>query len=373
MGWRTVAKWTRLASLLMAFGAGSGFVHPWVRVEAQSNETSPMARQADAPRRAWLAKEVHVQGRLRDALVASKTGPTNLSSTREQSQIVALWTGHGRVAQLSPHHAAVPSQLAVERKLDQLGPMATPLPALATRAPTTRAVLPMPDQAGNVDLVWSRSDFARVVAAICLGWALVVLVVARKMWTMQRANARLTDLAHRDELTGLANRRAFLEVMERAMVAGSPGSDRRALLFIDLDGFKAVNDSFGHAVGDRMLIAVSDRLRSVVGPSDVLARLGGDEFALLVSDLVPEVETRDFVKRIREAVSGASIEGSAVRLSASVGLARLSDHPHAGASLLDLADERMYLDKQHSKSLALHRRPERTADVRWLPRSVRHG
>jgi diguanylate cyclase (GGDEF)-like protein len=100
------------------------------------------------------------------------------------------------------------------------------------------------------------------------------------------AEQRLVHLAGHDALTGLANR-ATLRDRLQAAVHQDVGGRAAAVLYLDLDGFKAVNDAHGHAVGDRVLVEVSERLRGVLRETDLLARLGGDEFVVLLGDLDP--------------------------------------------------------------------------------------
>ena len=103
---------------------------------------------------------------------------------------------------------------------------------------------------------------------------------------LYEANARLVHRATHDDLTGLANRALFRDVLERRIQAVHVGSRELALLYLDLDRFKVINDSLGHAEGDALLRAASERLRNVVRGDDLLARLGGDEFTLVAPDQV---------------------------------------------------------------------------------------
>jgi diguanylate cyclase (GGDEF)-like protein/PAS domain S-box-containing protein len=156
--------------------------------------------------------------------------------------------------------------------------------------------------------------------------------------------ARVALLAFRDALTGLPNRAALLDVLGLGIAGGLP----LAVCFLDLDGFKAVNDTHGHAVGDRVLIAVARRLRRVVKARDTVARLGGDEFVVVLAELADAAEVERTLGRIREAVARPIAAGGATcRVTVSAGVAL---HPDEGAAdaeaLLALADARMYRDKQ---------------------------
>jgi len=162
------------------------------------------------------------------------------------------------------------------------------------------------------------------------------------------AQERVRHLAYHDSLTGLANRRSVQEHMGRVVEDRSRDGAGVALLFLDLDDFKAVNDRFGHAVGDQLLRHVAGRLRSVVRSSDLLARQGGDEFLLLLTDL-PEDPAAVAERVAWQAVAalGAPFEvaGQRVRVGASVGLALGMADSTDPEHLFRLADAAMYRAK----------------------------
>lgn len=159
--------------------------------------------------------------------------------------------------------------------------------------------------------------------------------------------SRLEDQALHDPLTGLANRALLIDRLDHAI----RGMDRRkgapAVLFVDLDDFKSVNDSVGHAAGDRALLAVADRLRAAVRPGDTLARLGGDEFVVLCEGLGdPAGEARTVAGAVLDALQAPfSLEGRDVRVGASIGVAAAAPGDHAEA-LLEHADLAMYHAKR---------------------------
>ncbi|HEV7206795.1 MAG TPA: sensor domain-containing diguanylate cyclase [Jatrophihabitans sp.] len=163
----------------------------------------------------------------------------------------------------------------------------------------------------------------------------------------------LQHLADHDPLTGLANGRTLRSLM-RDTERAAPSLP--AVFYCDLDGFKAVNDTFGHDVGDEVLVEIARRLRAAVRPSDVVARVGGDEFVLLCDDLndesVPAVEAR-IRATTREPVL---TRAGAVRVGVSVGLSRAAASSSLHAVLAD-ADRRMYADKRARRAIPVVARP----------------
>lgn len=151
------------------------------------------------------------------------------------------------------------------------------------------------------------------------------------------------EVALHDELTGLATRPLLRERLERALLR--PGT-RCAVLMIDLDRFKAVNDQYGHAVGDEVLRAAAERLHRCVRPTDTVARYGGDEFVILAEDASTEVVAH-IVERVR-AVCGRPFDvtgGQRVHLAASIGVGWSAGQHQDPAALLQAADAAMYADK----------------------------
>ncbi len=159
------------------------------------------------------------------------------------------------------------------------------------------------------------------------------------------------ELAHHrslhDPLTGLPNRTLLGERLEHAMARARRSRRVAAVLFVDLDGFKQVNDRFGHLVGDKVLVAVAARLREVLRPGDTLARLSGDEFVVLCEDLhVPE-EAETVARRIAQTLdTPIALDGHALEMTASVGLAFSGPGEDIPETLLRDADFAMYQAKQ---------------------------
>jgi diguanylate cyclase (GGDEF)-like protein len=170
----------------------------------------------------------------------------------------------------------------------------------------------------------------------------------------KRTQAQLEVQAARDVLTGLANRSTFEERLARALVVSRPDGDRVAVLFIDLDGFKPVNDTYGHAIGDEVLRSIGRRIGSVVRGSDTAGRLGGDEFAVLIDPLTDASVASASADRILAALSSPiRTNAGEVTLGASIGVAVVgTPTSESAASVIQRADAAMYASKQQGGARA---------------------
>jgi diguanylate cyclase (GGDEF)-like protein len=172
------------------------------------------------------------------------------------------------------------------------------------------------------------------------------LAVAEDVTQVRHRTERLDRLAHYDELTGLTNRAAFHELADKALRRASRSPVRSALLFVDLDGLKAVNDSRGHEAGDELLRTVAHRLTHTVREVDTVARLSGDEFAILLDSVHNEAEVAAAADRVLRAIDEPlQIDGDRFTVTASVGIAIQSNADDTGAQLLKAADAAMYRAK----------------------------
>ncbi|RPH35490.1 MAG: EAL domain-containing protein, partial [Chloroflexi bacterium] len=160
------------------------------------------------------------------------------------------------------------------------------------------------------------------------------------------------DLAERDSLTGAANRRMFQEALTRTLSAARKGSSRvTAVLFLDLDDFKVVNDSLGHAAGDALLVAVTERISGLVREGDLVARLGGDEFAILTSDSSDLHRSRAMAERlVRELRAPYLIRDEQVAVTASIGIASVRGAEQSAEEVIRNADVAMYMAKANGKA-----------------------
>ncbi|HEX6710140.1 MAG TPA: PAS domain S-box protein [Rubrobacter sp.] len=163
----------------------------------------------------------------------------------------------------------------------------------------------------------------------------------------QESKEQLAHQAFHDSLTGLANRNLLMDRLEHAQARALRRTDVLAVLFMDLDDFKVINDSLGHAVGDRLLVAVAECLRSRVRPQDTISRLGGDEFVALLEDLRDESDAVRVAERIIERLRVPfTIDGNRLHTSISVGIA-FGSAPTG--DLLRAADTAMYRAKENGK------------------------
>ena len=191
---------------------------------------------------------------------------------------------------------------------------------------------------------------------VMIGWGVLLSHLMVTLYTgvllrrLNQTQEQLKNLATCDALTGLPNRRFFMDRLSY-MVA----QDHRdmACLYLDLDGFKAVNDRCGHKVGDQLLHTVARELRGCVRAADVVARLGGDEFTVVLAGPVTRVEARDLVVRIINAIGGIRVvDGQAIEISVSIGISFSPGalvRPVTSDELLKAADEAMYIAKRSGR------------------------
>lgn len=180
-----------------------------------------------------------------------------------------------------------------------------------------------------------------------VGWRGVIADVTQQ----RQAHQRLAWLAHNDSLTGLANRVQLRERLSMALESTSHLPRRSALLCLDLDNFKNINDSLGHSVGDDVLRLVAQRLQSVTRRSDVVARLGGDEFAVLLDDVRGDSEIDQLSRRLLRALNQpGTVRGRVVNIGASIGIALIPEHGQTIDEVLGNADMALYAAKEQGRA-----------------------
>jgi diguanylate cyclase (GGDEF)-like protein/PAS domain S-box-containing protein len=199
-----------------------------------------------------------------------------------------------------------------------------------------------------------RADGASLVEEVTIapvpgpgGEPVRIVAVLRDVTERRRLQERLERLAHYDSLTALPNRALFFDRLESAVARARREERRFALLFVDLDGFKAVNDHFGHDAGDYLLFEIARRLRAAIRDSDTAGRMGGDEFTILLDNISKPEDAMAVADKIRSSLA-EPIEiptGARVSVGASVGIAVFPDDGADGESVLKAADSAMYAIK----------------------------
>ncbi len=180
------------------------------------------------------------------------------------------------------------------------------------------------------------------------------VVVAHDISELHERSNDMRRRASTDDLTKLANRAAFYEHLNRALASRKRHANVFAVLFIDLDRFKCVNDTFGHLVGDRLLEAIARRLESCARSEDIVARIGGDEFAILLDGINGSIDASDAAERIGVQMSNPfSIGGYTIDVTASVGVALAGPRHVTPSDLLRDADAAMYMAKSRGRARAV--------------------
>ena len=178
-----------------------------------------------------------------------------------------------------------------------------------------------------------------------------VLFVAEDATEELAAHAQIHHMAHHDALTGLPNRTLFHERLKQALLRGEDSGKLTAALCLDLDNFKNINDTLGHAFGDKLLRALGKRLRRELREHDTLARLGGDEFAVVLSGLETCDAARITAQRLIEAICPPfHIEGHQFSVGVSIGVAVAPDDHHQAEQLLGYADMALYEAKRNGRN-----------------------
>jgi diguanylate cyclase (GGDEF)-like protein len=167
---------------------------------------------------------------------------------------------------------------------------------------------------------------------------------------MQAQEQHFRGLALHDELTGLPNQRLFDDRLGLAIAHSAREKSRLAVLYLDLDGFKVVNDSLGHSLGDRVLVELAGRIRGSVRSEDTVARLGGDEFGVLLPQVTGASDADRVVDKVLAALrSPFRLDGTEVAINASVGVGLFPDDGESAGALVRSADAAMYRAKHRRR------------------------
>ena len=275
------------------------------------------------------------------------------------------------------HDAAADSyrqaRAELTRRLASLAALVNASPANAPRIPSSvllpdATLVEMDTLLGNASSYWHtqrdadsadmRKRITQVAHMLIAVAALLFCLLITALGMYAKRNRQLAGQSHEfehaalhDPMTGLANRRKLFAALEEA-AAHTPvavHSHKIAVLYVDLDGFKQVNDSLGHRVGDEFLIAVSRRFRESVRRGDVVARIGGDEFAVLVREFATQDELRHIAQRLIACVVRTDEEMRMDMVRASIGIASYPDLVDDYCRLVAAADEAMYQVKRSGK------------------------
>jgi diguanylate cyclase (GGDEF)-like protein/PAS domain S-box-containing protein len=211
-------------------------------------------------------------------------------------------------------------------------------------------VFEWPAKAKDGRRFWAELSVRRVT----FGSRNVMLTTARDISGRKEGLEQITYLARYDLLTGLTNRGVFVEALQSAIVRAQRDSRPFAVLYLDLDHFKDINDTLGHPVGDLLLVAVAERLRSIVRAVDTVARFGGDEFAILLVDIEPAVDVALFVGEVADRIVNAfnvsfMLNENEIRSSTTIGVAVHGPDSQDAETMLSHADVALYRAKSDGR------------------------
>lgn len=375
------AAWDRLATASPALGASARGALRELRFELLR-----VWRSTEQMRLGYDNASLDANRRIQLALVSS-TGrdPSDLgwmSWSRTRCAVFGQWrpaTGDGRrrFVEQSVYHRTGPSQA---RPAEEHPPEEIPTAELCALADEAAddivSVVPIQGAGANRGLLIVVGPIHHSIVDLTGNLAQWSVLLGAALDREELA-ASLKDSALHDALTGLPNRAQLIEKLDQALVASRAGDGRCAVLLLDLDGFKNVNDGLGHASGDQLLLKAAERLRDSVRPVDTVARIGGDEFALLLKSLEREAEASAVAERIHDALRAPFfVGGHRVFSSASVGITMSSDKYVKAEDFLRDADTAMQRAKaqgraRHQVFQAQMRR--QTLDRLRLEAEIRHG
>ncbi|HVW68282.1 MAG TPA: diguanylate cyclase, partial [Steroidobacteraceae bacterium] len=399
----------RVVVQLTTDGTGPGAVQaPSLAAQAALSAYEPMLRQMAVPASAATrllrmpdgVLAISVRPILRDSSPGPSAGTLmfgrylhtelieRLQQTSQSPVSATLLDEHGKPALSVP--AAVGDWLATltTDELVQAGDPATLRTHVVLRDVGGRPIVVLSTTVARSALQVAKQTITWVVAALLAAFALVVVLLMsllNRAWRNRAAAQRqwldhqrkMSRLARRDSLTGLPNREHLQRLLPRLLARAARDGTRLALLYLDLDHFKNINDSLGHGSGDRLLRAVAHRLRSSTAAHDLVVRMGGDEFVVVATLLPNSMVVNSIAERIRAALAvPIDIDGMALSVVPSIGI---SVYPQDGADaeqLLKHADIALYTAKDRGRGNHQFYMPEMNARLReklGLERALRQA
>jgi len=205
-------------------------------------------------------------------------------------------------------------------------------------------------------LGWNSFSFLWLLGITLLSTGLAGMILWARKSHIQREIARIAAddklhfLANYDKLTGLPNRNYLADFMRHAFIGSKRRGSQLAVLYLDLDGFKPINDTLGHQSGDEVLVLVASAMRNQLREEDILARVGGDEFVVVLEDVQSRADCQRVVSEIKKAVASIHwVCGQEVKVGVSIGMAMYPEDGDSVEELIRKADTAMYSDKQKGK------------------------
>ncbi|GHB09495.1 diguanylate cyclase domain-containing protein [Modicisalibacter luteus] len=357
--------WRHGASLIIrkSFLGLDGRINTWEVVKTPHFDAQGQRHQL-----VIVSRNITDQQLAEDALRASEAKYRLIAEN--MSDIIGLLTADGKVDYVSPsieHQLGYRSEMLLGRALvDYVHPLdsdpwAEALQALAQEG-HSRHILECRLLTHRGWYRWYELTLTPTASAIAIAIAIAnnnswdqLLLSCRDITERKRYDEQLQALAYRDPLTNVANRRLLLERMGEVLQHATRSTKAFAVLYLDLDKFKPINDTHGHDIGDRLLIALAKRIDTLLRPIDLLARIGGDEFVVVLRD-VSASQAEDAARRLCDALQQPwMLDDLSLRTTSSIGIALYPDHGDSVHALLLHADQALYSAKRSGRArIAFH-------------------
>lgn len=276
-----------------------------------------------------VVRDISERRRLQEAMARSERNFHSLVQMNRSGMLILDRDGRIRFANTA-------AQQLLNRSGDELLGLAFGIPS--TERSTEIGVLRKDGSRGTAEMTATETEWEGEAAH---------LITLHDITPLKDAEARARFLARHDTLTGLPNRRRFRERLEEMLAANGGDGMPLALLYLDLDRFKPINDRFGHAMGDRVLCIVAERFAGCLRSSDMVARLGGDELCALLPGIRRRRDLAVIASKVIAAVSAPmKLDGNEITVGASIGIAMHPEHGRDADTLLRGGDQAMYIAKR---------------------------